>query len=210
MKGFISFEKRVEKLLQRLIARPEMHARFLNTLSYLENVGAKKIAACEHPTKVKKEMLKHASEEFRHAHFLKSQIARVSEPLDSYEPHLLIGGSASLFYLDRLDVQLMRYLRKGRKVASHILELSYLLVTYAIELRAEELYRLYDIQLKRAGLQIGIRSIFLEELEHLAEMQRELARFEAGESYLEQALSYEAKLCERWLNCIEAEIAEKR
>ena len=50
------------------------HAKWLNTLSFLENCGARKIAACEHPTLVKEEMLKHAAEEFRHAHHLKRQI----------------------------------------------------------------------------------------------------------------------------------------
>ena len=45
-----SFEQRLKNILPHLIAAPSLHAKWLNTLSYLENCGARKIAACEHPT----------------------------------------------------------------------------------------------------------------------------------------------------------------
>ena len=67
-----------EQLLTTIVVSDELHAKWLNTLSFLENCGARKIAACEHPTLVKEEMLKHAAEEFRHAHHLKRQIKKVS------------------------------------------------------------------------------------------------------------------------------------
>ena len=57
----ISFADQIRQLIITIIAAPELHAKWLNTLSYLENCGARKIAACEHPTLVKEEMLKHAA-----------------------------------------------------------------------------------------------------------------------------------------------------
>lgn len=74
----ISFAQKIRQLLNTIIASDELHAKWLNTLSFLENCGARKIAACEHPTLVKEEMLKHAAEEFRHALHLKRQIGRIS------------------------------------------------------------------------------------------------------------------------------------
>ena len=62
----MSFSQRLSQLLDAIIPSPDLHAAWLNTLSYLENSGARLIAACEHPTGVKEEMLKHAAEEFRH------------------------------------------------------------------------------------------------------------------------------------------------
>ena len=74
-----------ETFLRKTIANEVMHAKWINTLSYLENCGARKIAACENPTLVKEEVLKHAAEEFRHAHYLKRQIARITaEPYPTY------------------------------------------------------------------------------------------------------------------------------
>jgi hypothetical protein len=66
----------------------------------MENCGARKIARCEHPTRVKEEMLKHAAEEFRHAHYLKQQIRKISgEDFDTYQLDKLLGGMLSLHYL---------------------------------------------------------------------------------------------------------------
>lgn len=77
--NFISFKTELEQLTDVVVADRTLHGRWLNTLSYLENCGARKIASCEHPTKVKEEMLKHASEEFRHAFYLKKQLSRLGK-----------------------------------------------------------------------------------------------------------------------------------
>ena len=106
MTAFISFTEELNDLLTTIVKSPELHAKWLNTLSYLENCGARKIASCEHPTLVKEEMLKHASEEFRHAHYLKRQITRVSsESIGSYSQPYILGGSFTLHYLTTLDLK---------------------------------------------------------------------------------------------------------
>ena len=92
---FSSFYEEITLLIQNIVSDPFLHALWINTLSYLENCGARKIASCEHPTAVKEEMLKHAAEEFRHAFFLKTQLRRVGFYFNDYSlPHLL-GGLAS-------------------------------------------------------------------------------------------------------------------
>ena len=96
-------------VLDLIIKNPHLHGRWLNTLSFLENCGARMIAAAEHPTLVKEEMLKHAAEEFRHALHLKQQLARIGESYEDYRP--LLGGFSSYRYLKRLDLETSRYLK---------------------------------------------------------------------------------------------------
>lgn len=196
-----AFTKQLEPLLIRIVASEELHAKWLNTLSFLENCGARKIAACEHPTLVKEEMLKHAAEEFRHAHYLKRQIQKVSPiSVETYSLSCMLGGVATLHYLSALDLQTSRYLKKLGLTKPVIKELAYFLVTYAIELRAEELYPLYDAVLCKTGSRVAVKSILLEEREHLKEMEKGINEIPLGHKHAKYILTLEEKLCKRWLD----------
>ncbi len=201
MTAFVSFAKQTHHLLTTIVASHDLHAKWLNTLSFLENCGARKIAACEHPTLVKEEMLKHAAEEFRHAHHLKCQIERVSpNPMDTYSLSYMLGETATLHYLTSLDVKAIRYLRELGLSKNSIKEAAYLLVTYAIELRAEELYPVYDEVLRKAGSRVAIKSILLEEKEHLAEMKEGLLKLPSGFIHADRVCAIESNLCKTWLD----------
>ena len=65
------------KLLSAIINDNQLHARWLNTLSLMENTGARKISASEDPETVTYIILKHAAEEHRHAFYLKKQIEKM-------------------------------------------------------------------------------------------------------------------------------------
>lgn len=62
MKTFLSLNEPLKHALMTIVASTKLHSKWLNTLSYMENCGARKLAACEHPLLVKEEMLKHAAE----------------------------------------------------------------------------------------------------------------------------------------------------
>ncbi|MCH9627262.1 MAG: hypothetical protein S4CHLAM2_08970 [Chlamydiales bacterium] len=178
----------MERLLRSLIANPKKHVKWLNTLSYLENAGARKIAKAEHPTLVKQEMLKHAAEEFRHAHYLKQQIGKLtSSPPADYSD--LLGGHLTRRYLDRLELGVCRLTT---------IKL-YPLVTYAIEKRAQQLYPLYQKALKESGSKVTVMSIIKEEEGHLEEMELEL-----GEClYKEHVCEIEEKIYQSWIAKVE-------
>lgn len=203
MNSFISYSKQIRQIITNIVTSNELHAKWLNTLSFLENCGARKIAACEHPTLVKEEMLKHAAEEFRHAHHLKRQIQRVStELMDTYSLSCLLGKTATLHYLTSLDIQTSRYLKNVGLSKESIKDIAYLLVTYAIELRAEELYPIYDEILRVTRSPVRIKSILLEEKEHLAEMQEGLKKLPLGFTYAKHVCAIEGNLCKEWLQAI--------
>lgn len=206
MKGFTPLTDNLKYLLQKIVVSDALHARWINTLSYLENCGARKIAACEHPTLVKEEMLKHAAEEFRHAHYLKKQLSRLSgDPLQDYSLPNMLGGTSSLRYLTALDVQASRYLK--RTVNRDILvEAAYVLVTYAIERRAAELYPLYDEVLRKVNSKITVKSILLEEQCHLLEMEKGLKSIPFGDLHAQHVCALESSLCKRWVLNLSLEI----
>lgn len=196
----------IKDLLIPIVSSSKLHAKWLNTLSYLENCGARKIAACEHPTLVKEEMLKHAAEEFRHAHYLKRQIAKISsDPMDTYSLSLMLGGIATLNYLTALDIKTSRYLKDFGFCKSMIKKAAYLLVTYAIELRAEELYPIYHEVLRKVESPITVKSILLEEKEHLNEMREQLKQLPSGFHHAKQICVLESILCKKWLVSVKQE-----
>ncbi len=199
IKGFISFEREIQELIHPIVKDHILHGLWINTLSYLENCGARKIAACEHPTAVKREMLKHASEEFRHAFYLKQQLSRIDQHYEDYRKSSLLGGWAAYHYLNVLDLRASRYLKMLGKNRFEIQKLAYFLVTYAIELRAQELYPLYQRALKQYQPKIQVQSILLEEKEHLQEMENELSRIQNASVYIESICQIEADLFKKWL-----------
>jgi rubrerythrin len=194
-------------LLHSIVSNSCLHARWLNTLSYLENCGARKIALCEHPTKVKEEMLKHAAEEFRHAYHLKQQILKISPaPLESYSLPSLLGGMKSLHYLNALDIAASRYLKGLGLQRDALKTAAYLTVTYAIEVRASCLYPLYHKILREKDSKVQVKSIVLEEEEHLNEMRRELDLLENGNIYSQNIVTMESKLFASWIQALKSEI----
>ncbi len=197
----------LKPILECILRSDDLHAKWLNTLSYLENCGARKIAACEHPTHVKEDMLKHAAEEFRHAHYLKRQLVRVtSRKLEDYSFVNMLGGITTLHYLKRLDVQACRYLTKRGFSKKQVKEAAYLLVTYAIECRADKLYPLYDACLRQLGSKVTVRSILLEEQEHLNEMREGLHHLSSGMMHAKQVCAMEEALYIKWLHSLERSI----
>ncbi|CRI33583.1 Uncharacterized protein BN1224_CV14_A_10910 [Chlamydia pneumoniae] len=205
VKHFIHTASRWEPVLKEIVASNYWHAQWINTLSFLENSGAKKISASEHPTEVKEEVLKHAAEEFRHGHYLKTQISRISETsLPDYTSKNLLGGLLTKYYLHLLDLRTCRVLENEYSLSGQTLKTAaYILVTYAIELRASELYPLYHDILKEAQSKITVKSIILEEQGHLQEMERELKDLPHGEELLGYACQFEGELCLQFVERLE-------
>lgn len=193
----------LQEIFQNIIADDALHARFLNTLSLMENTGARKISASEHKTKVSYLILKHACEEARHAFYLKKQISKVAKLDDfpTYENQYLIAPFASYTYLQLLDIQVCRYLKKVLKVTGEDLKYAaYLLVTYAIEVRADELYPIYQEALDEAQSKVNVKSIIIEEEGHLEEMITQLKSFSHDwEMHAGKALEIEKGLFDNWV-----------
>jgi len=194
----------MEKILREILAEPEKHARWLNTLSLLEFLGSRKIARVLEKMGGEESVLRHLAEEARHALFFKGLIRRLTggEPPD-YSRENLLAPWAARRYFHGLDISAARFIKnrpslfpdKERRTA-----LCYVLVTALIEERAGEVYRLYDALLQENGHSMSLRSLLKEEENHLSEMYRSLKLLlpREGEALLEELRGVEAKLFGRF------------
>lgn len=199
----------MQDLLEQIVGRDSLHARWLNTLSFMENAGARKISACEHPTLVDFIQLKHAAEEHRHAYYLKKQIAKIdTENCKTYQLHELLAPHQTRHYLHQLDMQACRYLKTAFGLEGRPLKYAaYLFVTYAIEVRADLLYPVYQAALDKANSKVMVRSIILEEEGHLEEMINQLNKFAANwEAHAQHIQALEQQLFDGWLAAIDQEM----
>src|SRR4051795_5042096 len=70
--------RRLETLLDRIIPRPDLHARFVNTLSRLEYVGVRKILKSRRAERLDQDGLQHILDEAVHALRLKKAATALS------------------------------------------------------------------------------------------------------------------------------------
>lgn len=199
----------MKDILVPIVQNDELHARWLNSLSFMENMGARKISACEDSTNVGIVQLKHAAEEHRHAYYLKKQLLKLPvQGYQTYRPQDLLAAISTRQYLHRLDMLCSRYLRKELGLRDQQLRYaSYLFVTYAIEVRADHLYPIYQDVLTELGSRVVVKSIILEEEGHLEEMIAQLSEFlEDWQLHADHMLKIEAHLFQAWLTELEKEI----
>ncbi len=198
------------KVLSAIINNNTLHARWLNTLSLMENTGARKISASEDAETVTYIILKHAAEEHRHAFYLKKQIEKVEkDACVTYANKYLIAPKSSKYYLNHLDVDVCRYLKTELGLTGKELRFAaYLLVTYAIEVRADELYPIYQEELDKAKSKVNVKSIILEEEGHLEEMINQLKTFSPDWQYhADKAVAFESALFAQWITEVGKEIS---
>jgi len=197
------------QLLSEIVSDNDKHARWLNTLSLMENSGARKISASEHKKDVTLIILKHAAEEHRHAYYLKKQISKLNaDACPTYADQYLLASSDSRYYLNVLDVFVCKYLKSTLNLRGNELKFAaYLLVTYAIEVRADELYPVYQEVLDQTGSKVNVKSIILEEEGHLEEMLVQLKNFSPDwQKHADKAVEFETRLFKDWLKSLEKEI----
>ncbi|CAM3429887.1 hypothetical protein ELOC111193_04405 [Elizabethkingia occulta] len=199
----------MQKIIEAIILDNEIHAKWLNTLSFMENAGARKISACEDPVTVDLIQLKHAAEEHRHAYYLKKQILKlIPDYCINYKADEMLAHGYTRQYLHRLDMQASRFLKDTFQLDGKALRYaSYLFVTYAIEVRADELYPVYQEALDKTKSRVMVKSIILEEEGHLEEMIQQLERFhENWENYAGEVLKIENQLFQDWIDAVGREV----
>ena len=193
---------RLNTILSTIVSDHDLHAKWLNTLSYMENAGAKKISASEHKEEVTLLILKHAAEEHRHAYYLKKQLAKLDEnACKTYRNTELLAPNHTRFYLNTLDVKVCKYLKQHFQLSGYDLKFAaYLFVTYAIEVRADELYPIYQQVLTDNQSKVTVKSIILEEEGHLEEMLNQLREFSPDwEKHAQAVVKMEEKMFADWM-----------
>ena len=199
-------EEKLSRIAEKVVVNDDLHAKWLNSLSMMENTGARKISKYEHPVNTTLIVLKHAAEEARHAYYLKKQIGKLTKDgCPDYSYPYLLAPIESHHYLNMLDVEACRYLKNKLHLEGRALKHgAYLLVTYSIEVRADMLYCIYQEALTRHKSKVNVKSIIAEEEGHLAEMERMLVQFHPEwEKLAADVCAIEVRLFNQWVDAIE-------
>ena len=198
-------EEQLSRIIEKVVVSDDLHAKWLNSLSMMENTGARKISKYEHPVNTTLIVLKHAAEEARHAYYLKKQIGKLTKDCPDYSYPYLLAPIESHHYLNMLDVEACRYLKKTLHLEGRALKHgAYLLVTYSIEVRADMLYGIYQEALTRHKSKVNVKSIIAEEEGHLAEMERMLVQFHPEwEKLAADVCEIEVRLFNLWVSAID-------
>lgn len=162
--------RRINIVIDKIISNPLLHIKWLNTLSYLEHTGSKKIHKSNFGEYLNIDVLLHACEEARHAYYFKKFIQKIMpEKKDiNYEYKYLLAGFSSFKYFNALDLEVYKYIKSNLKSNDkHFLTfIAYLYVTYIIEERANMVFHIYNDYLEKNQMGISLKGIIKEEEKH--------------------------------------------
>lgn len=188
--------------IEKLITQPLLHAKFLNTISLMEYIGARKIIKSQLEEQIDMDMLAHMSEEIRHAQIFKKLALKLSlGELTSYEDrHLLVPNEARAYMqgIDRLGERLL-IKRDSFK--------NYLLTTYIVEKRAQAIYPWYEKQMANLGLQGYLKAIVREETNHLEQMEKLIEKFGLDKEIIADLFKLEEGLYNNIFEAIKSELS---
>lgn len=195
-----------KKTLAQLVNIPELHGKFLNTLSLLEYIGARKIMKSQEEDQITPIVLGHMAEEIRHAQIVKKIAVKVGgASLKTYAESALLCGDEGRAYIQAIDHKAEEVLGQKDSVAN------YLLTTLVIEERAQELYPLYDDLLKPLGLNGPLKAIFREEEEHLFQVTEQLkAKSQCTEEMFAEVRAVEKKYFEHFFEKVAEQLHNVR
>ncbi len=170
--------RRIELLVDDIIADAALHARFVNTLARMEYVGVRKLLKSRRSDRLDLDGLQHMLDENVHALRLKKAATALAASsgtrVATFSDDDTLAGAAGEAYLQALD----------HKAEAALLDLpmekrseaNYLLTTAAIEVRAQVFYPVYDALLSARGVGFSVAAITRDEDRHLDQMAHGLER----------------------------------
>lgn len=186
----------LQRFLNRVVVDANRHANWLNTLSFLEFMGTRKIARSLGERHANRLALQHLAEEARHAYFFKRSIERIAPERDpGFALSEMIAGYSAARYFHRLDAHVNADIANTEGVTKQQrAELCYLYVTTMIEERAGWMYSTYDAVLERIDSPVRLSGIIAEEEQHLADMFSAATRLDPNASArLQRYRAFEAR-----------------
>jgi hypothetical protein len=169
----VQTQERLEDLIGAIVEDPSLHARWLNTFSYLEYAGFRKIVKSQRAEVLTAAILGHAYEEGRHALGLKKLAIKLGgAQFDSYAPEVLLCGEEAEAYFQDLDQACDEAFadRSGEERG----KLTYGYVTWLVERRALAVYQIYRSALGESDIARKLGGLLAEETRHLADVEAEL------------------------------------
>jgi hypothetical protein len=202
-------QNRLEAMIGTIVADPTLHARWLNTFSFLEYVGFRKIVKSQRAETLGVAVLNHALEEGRHALGLRKIAVKLGGPrFDSYAPETLLCGEEAESYFQDLDAACDAAF--SDRSETERAKLAYATVTALVERRALDVYGLYSRALGDSEIARKLDGLLAEEVKHLGEVESWLGESDALDVIAASDLpGHETRLYERFLEALEHELARE-
>jgi hypothetical protein len=202
--------RRQAALLERIVADPATHARFVNTLSRLEYIGVRKMLKSRRSEALDLDGLQHMLDETVHALRLKKIATALAgaggaAAVDTYGAAHTLAGADGEAYMQGLDAAAADALADLPEAGRA--EANYRLTSAAIEVRAQVFYPIYERSLRASGATFSVAPIMRDEDRHLDEMAASLETLlgpEAGPRRLEPLLAVEERLFAGFLDAVES------
>ncbi len=198
---------RLDSLAAKIVAEPALHARWLNTFSYLEYVGFRKIVKSQRAEALTAAILGHACEEGRHALALKKLAIKLGgAEFDSFSPETLLCGEEAKNYFQELDKNCHEAF--ADRAEAERASLTYAYVTLLVERRALKVYHTYKAALGESEIARRITSLLAEETKHLSDIEAILHAADPG--FLARAAKFagiEAALYQKFIDALARELA---
>lgn len=167
-------DDRLEAVIASVVKDDHVHARWLNTFSFLEYIGFRKIVKSQRAEVLNRALLTHALEEGRHALLLKKLAVKLGgQAFDFYRPETMFCSDAAKTYFRELD-------HGCDEKFAHLAEIEraklvYLYVTWLIERRALDVYGCYKKVLGDSDLAPKLNALLAEEVGHLRAVEAGIA-----------------------------------
>jgi hypothetical protein len=195
-------QNRLEAILATIVADSTLHARWLNTFSFLEYVGFRKIVKSQRAETLGIAVLTHALEEGRHALGLRKIAVKLGGPgFDSYAPETMLCGEEAEGYFQDLDAA-CDVAFSDRPEAERT-KLAYATVTALVERRALDVYAAYKRAIGDSEIARKLEGLLAEEVKHLGEVESWLAAAGAQSVIASADLAaLESRLYARFLDAV--------
>lgn len=192
---------RLKTLLDAITSETEHETKWLNTVSLLEYIGARKIGKtmCQrHPSAV---VLDHWADETRHAYAFK----RLCEEVNGGECEEYLAHDAAIGFFQKLDERASQWVTEA--TGEDDPRQNYLLVTTLIERRAMMVYPLYRAATSHDFVRDELQAIIVEEQDHRVEIEeRAIAHLESKGVDIDKAFALEEDLFGSLLTAMAMEI----
>ena len=195
-----ALNSKILDFLNQVISASSIHAQFLNTLSFLEYIGTRKIIKSQADKLFNGELLEHLNEEARHSLFFKKLAQKQAGCLLGFRPEEMLLKEESERYFQNID-------RKAKECSSKPF-MNYLYTTWTVEIRALNLYDLYEKVLSTKSFSFSLRSILKEEKEHLRYVEE--CGVNKNPSHKEILKTFEEKEFSHLLSCLDQEVLRKK
>ena len=187
-------------ILEEITSRPILHGRWLNTLSFLEYIGTRKILKSLPANILDETLLSHISEEAFHSLFFKKLIRKVTLKNCSFREEELLAPKESERYFQNLDT-------KSGDISNANGMLNYLYTTWIIETRAVAVYSLYNQILKAKQFPFTLNPILKDEEKHLTQVKYSIEGMDLHhQTHFQELMEFEEGEFTLFLQCLEREV----